>query len=325
MALIYSLGLDLSEIKKIVFVEISDYKKAVGSRDLLSNIEICRDISAALGKEFEFYSYREINENIKNIEVMDCLDLRIYMKYFNEFRRLKIKPIFLCLAPELSGIHGPNLLKINYGILKLRVELLFNVFLKFRVFNFYSMGIHGVRGVLFRETPIDWDLFFEEIRKLREKLHEIKPEYFSIMARFNLNQSLLVVLPLAEHFGGSLEFNKELFSIVEITASKMMDCQILVKNHPTDSEDYSMLASQYFPQSHLVVSKNVNEANIPIELLIANFQKLFFAGTFSTSMYSFSSKAQNPALVFIPKLRAKWTNYSSGGALKMFQNTKYII
>jgi hypothetical protein len=82
---------------------------------------------------------------------------------------------------------------------------------------------------------------------------------------------------------------------------------------------------EIFPKSNFVISKNVIQANIPTELLIVNFDNIFFAGTMSTCMYAFSSKAQNPALIFIPREKSKWVNYISGGILKFFSHRKIII
>ena len=325
MSLIYSLGLDLSKINKISFVEISDYQKAIGDRNLLSNIEICKNISRALGKEFEFYAHNKTKKMIQSISDKDFIDFRIYMKFVDDFKRLNIRPIFLCLAPEISGVHTPSLHKINYGNLKLRIEIMLRVFLKFKIYKFYSIGIKGKKGIFFKEVPINWILFFEKLGEVSKTLNQNKPSYFTKFSKLDPERNLLVILPLAEHFGGSLEFNTKMFSIVKEKNKNNSIAQILVKNHPTDSRDYSKLVYEIFPKEISVLSQGVDEINFPLELAVTNFKKISFAGAFSSIMFSFSTKSQAPSLIFIPNLHKKWFNYTSGNSIKDFSNEKLFI
>jgi hypothetical protein len=325
MALIYSLGLDLSKINKISFVEVSDYKKAIGDRNLLSNIEICKDISRALGKEFEFYAHNKTKKMVQSISDKDLIDFRIYMKFVDDFKRLNIRPIFLCLAPEISGAHTPSLHKINYGNLKLRIEIMLRVFLKFKIYKFYSIGIKGKKGIFFKEVPINWSLFFEKLDEVSKTLNQNKPSYFTKFSKLDPEKNLLVILPLAEHFGGSLEFNTKMFSIVKEKNKNNSIVQILVKNHPTDSRDYSKLVYEIFPKEISVLSQGIDEINFPLELMVTNFKKIRFAGAFSSIMFSFSAKSQVPSLIFIPNLQKKWVNYTSGSSIKDFDNEKLFI
>jgi hypothetical protein len=325
MALIYSLGLDLSRIKKISFVEVSDYQQAIGDRNLLSNVEICKNISRALGKEFEFYAHNKTKEMIQNVSDKDPIDFRIYMKFVDDFKRLNISPIFLCLAPEISGVHTPSLHRLNYGNIKLRVELVLKVFLKYRIYEFYSIGIKGKKGILFKEVPINWTLFFEKLSEVSKTLNKSNPLYFNNFSKLEPEKNLLVILPLAEHFGGSLEFNRKMFSIVKEKNKNNSIYQILVKNHPTDLRDYSKLVYEIFPKEISVLSQGVDEINFPLELVVTNFKKISFAGSFSSIMFSFSSKSQAPSLIFIPNLQKKWFNYTSGNSIKDFSNEKLFI
>lgn len=325
MALIYSLGLDLSEIKKIYFVEVSDYQNSIGGRNLLSNVEISKNISRALGKEFEFYAHNKIKKMIQNISDKDLVDFRIYMKSVEDFKKLNIRPIFLCLAPEISGVHTPSLYKMNQANLKLRMELVFKIFLKFKIYKFYSIGIKGKKGIFFKEVPINWNLFFEKLSEVSKTLNQINPLYFNNFSKLEPEKNLLVILPLAEHFGGSLEFNREMFSIVKEKNKNNSTYQILVKNHPTDLRDYSKLVYEIFPKEISVLSQGIDEINFPLELVVTNFKKISFAGTFSSIMFSFSSKSQAPSLIFIPNLQKKWFNYTSGNSIKDFSNEKLFI
>ena len=325
MTLIYSLGLNLEEIEKIVFVEVSDYKKAAGDRDLTNNIEVCKNISEALGKKFEFYSFSRTTEFICNISNNDFLDFRIYMKYTSEFKKLRIKPRFLCLAPEISGIHSPNFHKMNYWILKLRLELLIRIFLKFRIFDFYSIGKNGRKGLIFREIPINWELFFERLESVHNELTHKEPRYFTEMSKLDPNKNLHIILPLADHFGGSMNFNKKAFLKIKEDLENDLKCQILVKNHPTDSRNYTEIMSEIFPEVTYVVTKNSIEHNFPIELLIANFNNISFSGMFSSIMYTFEGKSLVPAIILIPKEKKNWINYTSGSSIKSFKNKVFVI
>ena len=57
----------------------------------------------------------------------------VFHTQFEDFKRFKIKPLFLCLAPEISGVHTPSLHRLNYGNVKLRVELEEELKVKLRV------------------------------------------------------------------------------------------------------------------------------------------------------------------------------------------------
>lgn len=325
MTLLYSLGLDLSKTKQISFVEISDYQKSVGSRNLSSNVEICKNISMALGKEFKFYAHTETKEIFQDISEMDFVDFRIYMKFFEDFKRFKIKPLFLCLAPEISGVHTPSLHRLNYGNVKLRVELVLKVFLKYRIYEFYSIGIKGKKGILFKEVPINWSLFFEKIGEVSKVIGQNKLSYFAKYSKLDPEKKLLIILPLAEHFGGSLEFNTKMFLIIKEKNKNNSIFQILVKNHPTDSRDYSKPIHEIFNQEISVLSQDIDEINFPLELIATNFREIRFAGVFSSIMFSFSSKSQAPSLIFIPNPQKKWFNYTSGNSIKDFSNEKLFI
>ena len=325
MTLIYSFGLNLDEIEKVVFVEVSDYQKATGDRDLKNNTEVCKNISEALGKKFEFFGFNQAKDLISHINNNDLLDFRIYMKYTSEFKKFRIKPRFLCLAPEISGIHIPNFHKINYWILKLRLELLIKIFLKFRIFKFYSIGNKGRKGVFIKEIPINWDLFFERLESVHNELTHKEPNYFTEISKLDPNRNLLVILPLADHFGGSINFNKKAFLKIKEDLENDSKCQILVKNHPTDSRNYTEIMSEIFPEAAYVATKNSTEHNFPIELLIANFKRVSFSGTFSSIMYTFEGKSLVPANILIPKEKKNWISYTSGSSIKSFKNKVFFI
>jgi hypothetical protein len=325
MALVYSLGLDLTAVEKIFYVEISDLSRSLGSRDLRSNIKICEKISDALGKEFEFCSFDNNHKIIKNITDVDFLDFRIYLKNFAHFKKLRIKPVFICLTPEISGIHSPRLYKMNYGKFKLRLELLIRVFLKLKIYEFHSIGLKGRKGIFFKEKPIDWGLFFKKLEEIRTILQLNELNYFSKLSKLDRRKNLLVILPLAEHFGGSLEFNEKMFLALKESTYVTSIGQILLKNHPSDLRDYSEMVNNFFPDKLNVVTQSVEEVNVPIELLISDFNKISFAGAFSAAIYSFASKAEVPSLVFIPELQKKWINYLSGTAISEIQHNKFYI
>lgn len=98
-----------------------------------------------------------------------------------------------------------------------------------------------------------------------------------------------------------------------------------MKNHPTDSRDYSKLVYEVFPKEISVLSQSINEINFPLELMVTNFKKIRFAGAFSSIMFSFSAKSQAPSLIFIPNLHKKWYNYTSGTLIKDFNNEILFI
>lgn len=325
MALVYSLGLDLTEVEKIFYVEISDLSRSLGSRDLRSNIEICKKISDALGKEFEFCSYYNQHEILESVTNVDFVDFRIYDKNLAHFKKLRIKPLFICLSPEISGIHSPRLYKMNYGKFKLRLELLIRVFLKLKIYKFYSIGLKGRKGIFLKEKPIDWGLFFNKLEEIRTMLQLNELNYFSKLSKLDRRKNLLVILPLAEHFGGSLEFNEKMFLALKESTHVSSIGQILLKNHPSDLRDYSEMVANFFPDKINVVTQGAVEVNVPIELLISDFNKISFAGAFSAAIYSFASKAEVPSLIFIPDLQKKWINYTSGSAISEIQHKKFYI
>jgi hypothetical protein len=113
------------------------------------------------------------------------------------------------------------------------------------------------------------------------------------------DQEMLVLLPLATHFGGEDNYNEKMFMKIREQV-KNEPKLVLIKNHPTDPADYTDLGNIHFRNSKVLNFSTVIERNIPLEILILNSSNIIFAGMFSTTMIGCFQKSMFPSLLFLP-------------------------
>lgn len=272
------------------------------------------DICKILGIEFHSYSRERVREaKLESIKSTDYIDIRLY-----DLKRIRNKPRFLGLNPEYLSVSIPRLTSCNFLQLKLRIEQIVRIFLPKRILSYISIDTRERRGLFFRSKAINRDVLTSNLRKLQpvlfKQLSSVERDALSSLAKV---ERVAVVFPLLEQFGGDNQYHERMFGeiLIELDANGVQ--HVLVKNHPTDSRDFSELAQKHFKSKKLhSIPPKLNI--LPVEIILTLF-KFDLYGTFSTAMLGLNHLSLYPAKLYLPQDKP-WRNF-----LTYAQSSQYAL
>ena len=279
-------------------------------------------ICSKLGIEYESYTWDRIsNIHLERIESNDYIDIRLYSG-----KRLRNKPKFLGLNPEYLSVSIPKILSFNRLQLKLRLEQIGKIFFPRRILAYYSIDTKPRRGIIFKSKAINRHLLTSNI----EKLHALLPELLSnsdFLAYSSLKAAkrVAIIFPLLAQFGGDEEYHERMFADIRVEVESNNVDQVIVKNHPSDSRDFSRIAKKYFEPKYYY-SAPPKLFSFPVEIILSEINFDLY-GTFSTAMLGLNHLSLYPAKLYLPR-ENPWRDFltyaqSSQYAL-IYHKLKYI-
>ena len=295
--LIYSLGVDSISITDVIFVQLAKGGEVRGGYSFETQLEIASIISESHGIRFQTISKKDYFNNKRNFAHDDYVELRLYL--IARKHNPGVKPKILALNPEHLSVHFPNPLKTTKYEIKASLEQIVRNFYPARAWTFTSIDVTNKRGVVFRSTSINRKQLDSNLRNPFDAIVRAFPYLGDKMNLLRQDQEILVLLPLAAHFGGGDKYNAKMFMKIREKV-KNEPKLVLIKNHPTDPADHTDLGSMHFKNSKVLNFSTVIERNVPLEILILNSSNVIFAGMFSTTMIGCFQKSVFPSLLFLP-------------------------
>jgi hypothetical protein len=289
-------------------------KSAIGDERFLDQARIGLGICNLLGINFSSYTGEKIHEaHLEKINSTDYIDIRLYKQ-----RRMRNKPIFLGLNPEYLSVNIPKITSFDLLQLKLRIEQIVRIFLPKMILSFISIDTKERRGLVFKSRAIDRDLLSSNLRKLQPMVsNELPDSDRAALLSLAKSERVAVIFPLLEQFGGNDEYHDKMFREILIELDTNNIDHVLIKNHPTDTRDFTGLAKRHlFSRNFHVFS---GQSNIfPVEILLSEL-KFDLYGTFSTAMLGLDHLASFPAKLYLPSEKP-WRNF-----LTYSQSSQYAL
>ncbi len=295
--LIYSLGVDSISITDVIFVQLATGGEVRGGYSFETQLKIASIISESHGIRFRTISKKDYFNNQQDFAHDDYVELRLYL--IAKKHNPGIKPKILALNPEHLSVHFPNPLATTKYEIKASLEQIVRNFSPARAWTFTSIDVIKKRGIVFRSTSINRKQLDSSLRNPFDAIVSAFPYLGDKMNLLRQDQELLVLLPLATHFGGGDKYNEKMFMKIREKV-KNEPKLVLIKNHPTDPADYNDLGNMHFRNSKVLNFSAVIERNVPLEILILNSSNVIFAGMFSTTMIGCFQKSVFPSLLFLP-------------------------
>jgi hypothetical protein len=318
---IYALGIQENQIRHAVLVKILDDNKRDGLRPFNLMAEIFSDCCFALGVTCETLTIDFLNEHPEKFADGDYIDTQILQR-LNDKSLGKRKSI-LALQAEYVNFMRPSFRNGYSPSLRKRIDFLIKIIIPNRIRKFYSLAPNPKRSIYFKELSIDLSLVKVTLERIFQSLITL-PRYGFLRELQNEYGSgkTVVILPFASHFNGTRELNSALFHFIRESIGATSIEKLIVKNHPSDSFDYSEL----FPNSELFIgAKSIYqdfERTLPLEILVQAFEQFRFIGIESTVNLILRDYVYEPPVIVVSKTQhSEWfQNYTSGETRKMFVN-----
>ncbi len=319
--LIYATAIEDSPSRKFHFIQTGKNSPTADLR-FLEQGRIGLEICNALGIEYKCYPSEKTHEaQIERIDSSDFIDIRLYNQ-----KRIRNKPKFLGLNPEYLSVSIPKISSGNRLQLKLRIEQITRIFLPRMIMSYISIDTKQRRGLYFKSKSINRDLLTSNLRKLQQVLsNELPKEDRVILSALTKAQRVAVIFPLLEQFGGNDQYHERMFREILIELNTNEIDYVLVKSHPTDNRDFSVLAEKYFfTKNFYLLSEESN--SLPVEIILSEL-KFDLYGTFSTAMLGLNHLARFPAKLYLPNQQPwrDFLDYSQSSQYALIDhNLKYI-
>lgn len=311
--LIYATAVEDSPSRKFHFIQTGK-KSPAGDLRFLEQGRIGLEICNALGIEYKCYPHEKAHEaQLDRIDSSDFIDIRLYNQ-----KRIRNKPKFLGLNPEYLSVSIPKISSGNHLQLKLRIEQIIRIFLAKMIISYISIDTKQRRGLFFKSKSINRELLTINLRKLQSVLSSELPkadrEILSALAQV---KRVAVIFPLLEQFGGNDKYHERMFREILIELNTNDIDHVLIKSHPTDNRDFSVLAQKhFFSKNFYLLSEGSN--SLPVEIILSEL-KFDLYGTFSTAMLGLNHLASFPTKLYLP-IEKPWRDF-----LNYSQSSQYAL
>jgi len=192
------------------------------------------------------------------------------------------------------------------------------IFLPKMIISYISIDTRHRRGLFFKSKSINRELLTLNLRKLQLVLsNELPKEDCEILSALAKAKRVAVIFPLLEQFGGNDEYHDRMFREIlsELNANDVD--HVLIKSHPTDDRDFSVLAQKHFFSKNLY-SLSEDSKSLPVEIILSEL-KFDLYGTFSTAMLGLNHLASFPAKLYLP-IEKPWRDF-----LDYSQSSQYSL
>jgi hypothetical protein len=316
---LYALGAN-EFFQQVVFVEIKDFNPAPSaSRSLKTSIEITRDICGALNKQFKTLSIDEISESKD-----DLVDVAVFTR---ANREVFTNSHLLAVQIEHVNIVRPSILRLFSGSFRKRMDFLNRIIIPFRVRKFYSLAKKPKRGIFLKELELDWNEIRAKEKEILNHLRTLRKYDFLRDLELWQMDPVLIVLPMASHFGGNLRYNNQIFHYANELATELGIRKILIKNHPSDSTNYLKEYSLNFNFEKFEIKNLCNELErtLPLELLVHVFSNFMFVAGESTAIYTTRDlQVHSPHILEFVGRRSKWSESYDRGEMRSLMDHVYV-
>ena len=318
---IYSCGVYGSPPSRAYLVKLTSDSNRLGIRPSRVTETLFIHICSTLNIEYECINVEEFK--LVAITEKDILDIQLVNRMAMNASK---KPQILAAQSEYVNLTRPNLLSFKLQSLKLRVDLTKSLLAPMRLTKFYTLAPKARRGLFLTEKILDWsaiDRFSDSCFK--SLLSHPSWLFLTKMQAEMKNADTLIVFPLAVHFGGNSKINTQIIESAIEYARVESILNMVVKNHPSDPEDYSSLVAE--TDIRIEYLSGELERSVPTEILVNAFKSVSFFGFESTTFLSLQHRVKlSSHVVDIENHQDKnYRKYLLGEIRNLYPHTKSLI
>ena len=299
-AILYAFGIPNKKINKIILVDTCPELKRMGVRPFSESLKLAKVIASILEIDFETYSTSNPEIIYALIDNNSILDTSL-ISYFKIDKAKRKNCYILSASIEHSFINSPPILSGLTPGLKKRIDLHRKLFIPLKINKMYSLGGPNKKFALVHQESINFSTFHKFTEYLFPLILEVLDGADGSFSRRlgdpNLDRTLFV-LPRAKEIGGSEVLNRTIISEALIYAQNNNFNQIVIKNHPMDSFDYSKFFLEPLIPIHYL--DKTSERMFPFELLIHYYKNFNLYGSFSTVFHTLSFFLCDIPHVYLP-------------------------
>jgi hypothetical protein len=311
---LYSLGILEKQVTSIKFIQISEDNQRAGERPFVFTQQLLLEISKILRVPFEYYSIDELIAGKIKWEKGDLVDCQIFYMYPN--KKIQKSISILALQPEYVNFKRPSIFRGYSPSFRKRIDISIKLLIPFRMFKYYGLALKPKPNGFIRELSID----HYQVQKYRKEIFEglAKNENFSLLAALrdqNIGKKVCIIFPFAKHWGGSTdELNEKLFILALDEYSKGGFDKLVIKNHPSDPQEYSQILPIELQNINPTIITKVSDRAIPIELIVEAFDSYRLIGAESTAFMTLSPFVSDITIIVDSELliSKKSQKYQSG-------------
>lgn len=325
--MLFGLGIPNLDVDKVVLVKPVPDEKRQGVRPFSEVAILAESICSQLNFEYKFLELQEFYALSSRILKNDVVDLQILSK----LGRMKFRssPQILACQVEHVNLTRPSIFNFSrFRSLVKRFDLTYKLLLPNRIRTFYTLAPKKSGWPILIEKQLDYKRMMDNCVRIANSLEQ-KEEY-KFLSNFNYshhNSKIMVVLPKAQHFGGDVTFNELMFRNLARIAKEMEVEKVLIKNHPSDENDYFELAKKYFSEDQIETLADLRSRSLPLEILSAKMNRFFIAGVESTSALALRNNVCHPTIIFDTNQHhgSKHQKYDSGEIREQYPHELILL
>ncbi len=301
---------------QVIYVPIQREKGEVSKfRSTEKQAKIVTDIGRILGFETQLcYTKLEIEKHLTDLtsKIIDVNTLGYVMLHS---RKIPNVISFVGAGGEILSGFLPVIPTLSIRDFMLRLTIIKVMLFQFGVWQIHCFVPRKVRALFFwKATPADLEKYSLLCSQIFYGLKRF-PEYEFLSDLENAlisdrNQDLLVILPVAKHYGGDSE---DVIKCIRHMRQKFPDKKFLslVKNHPSEG---SLDLQQMKEFVDISWSSDLSRT-FPVEILLHHFKsRIFLVSSGSSAMFSINSSSR---FMFYPG--------TTFGAYLAFRNTNHLL
>lgn len=296
--LLFALGIPNLTIKKVALVKPVSDENRLGVRPFSEVEKLTKLICNELDFEYVFLNLLEFQTISTDILEKDVIDLQILSK----LGRIKLpsSPNVLACQVEHVNLTRPSIANFcRFRSLVKRIDLTYKLLIPNRIRTFYTLAPKRSGSPFLREKLLDYAKIMESCVRISKALERTEEyQFLGDIGRNFHSSKVMVVLPKAQHFGGESDFNELMFRNLANLAEESNVEKVLIKNHPSDENDYLNLAKKFFLANQLVSFSDLHSRSLPLEILSAMLTRYFIAGVESTSSIVLQYNVCQPTIIF---------------------------
>ena len=323
---LYGLSIANEDIEGAYLVEVGGFVPKGGNRSFKATANLMKEMCSILAIDFNVVRISDLKQNV-NQSHGDYVDITIIARLGSA--NFFSNPTVLALQVEHINLVRPALMRFYSSSFRKRFDLWYHLLKGRRIKEFYTL------------SPINsYSFFYKENVIPREKVRNIGITICEVLRRQNQYKFLsmlkeiekfpiIVILPLAKHFGGTENFNRKLVEWALDYGREIGIFNYIIKNHPSDPFDYSKLVapSKISRDTQLICYSEEIQRTFPLELLVELIGPHMFIGAESTAFFIFHpNQLQSPIAIEEQSRRSnRVRNYDIGERLKLCQAREVYI
>jgi hypothetical protein len=319
----YALAIPDVGVASIKLVKIEEFSPPGGKRSFYWTEFHLLNLCNALNLSFKTIDLDTL-KGAGNLEDKNIYDVSVLIR----LSKKADKKTVIAGQVEYVNVMRPSIWRRpSYSLIK-RADLLLRIFLPLRIRHFYSLAPKPRKGFYFKESPLSKQKM-EDNRKriIQYLLRKETKEYLFLKTLNELSEQKIAVLvcPLAEHFGGTKEFNRAIIQRAS-RHTQEVDGIMVIKNHPSDSQNYLKLLE---PNCSFEIMSLHNSASrtFPMEILVGVFHEWKYFGVDSTFLVTSDNLANSLPTLFEDTNRRskKHFHYNVGETRRLFKHEEIFL